>query len=443
MPLESATKLMQVIARVVHRLERAEEIIRRQEAELATSVGVSWKSEDPSDLAERLESILQGCAAGLNADASALYILDDDTSSLKMRVATGLPVSRLAAGPRELRGSLADLEALLGNAVVLEDLDMTPEWQSPEPFQSGLCVPIGTPTMPHGTVWFWSDRPRKFSTAEIEIANLAAERMMCELERSLLGNEVNLSRQTQRQLEAAGLTQASRLPDSQILHKDFQVDGWTFQNSQIGGAFHDWEMNPKGMMTFAVGKASTTGPEGAVVTSALQSATRALWRQSNSPLQVAQGVNDVLWGNLDANWTSSAAFLQINPETGYGNICVAGDIQAFIVSHRGYRPLGKAASKIAKQPDPTFFQQRFVLQPGEVLVAFSESSLPDMPQQGSKKKAKGLIPQDEILNSIRLLMDDKASDIAGHLARSIPAIATDDPNGIDRSMIVIRNNRKP
>jgi phosphoserine phosphatase RsbU/P len=440
--LEDAGKLMHVISRLVNRLESAEETIRRQEAELATSVGVSWKSEEQDEIADRLEAILTSCNNGLKTDASALYILDENTSSLKMRVASGLSPTRLCEGPRDLRGSLADLEALLGNAVVLEDLAASPEWKSPEPFQSGLCVPIGTPTMPHGTLWFWANKPRKFSSSEIEIASLAADRIMCELERSLLGHEVHLSRQSQKQLEAAGLTQASRLPDSQRLHADFQVDGWTFQNSQVGGAFHDWEMNPKGMMTFAVGKAATSGPEGAIVATSLQSALRAMWRQASTPMQVAMGVNDVMWGQLDSNWTSSAAFLQINPDTGYGSVCIAGDIQSFIVSHRGYRPLGQPCAKLAEQPDPNFFLQRFVLQPGEVLVAFSGSVIADLPTKGRKASNNKSLQQDDILNSIRNLLDDSASDIAGHLARSLPSIDSNNPIGLDRSMVVIRNTRK-
>jgi sigma-B regulation protein RsbU (phosphoserine phosphatase) len=449
-PMDRAQLLLSSIERLVDRLDLAEETVRRQEAELATAVGVTSHSDRQRETADRLESILDSVGRSIGAVAGAIYLLDDDTSTLKMRSSIGLPKTRLTAPPRELRGSLADLEALLGNAVLLSDIEMMRDWPSPEPFASALVVPIGSSTMPHGTMWFWSENTRSYSATEVEVANLAAGRVMSEIEQSILGQEIHQSRAIQKQFDTASLTQASMLPDSQILHEDFDVNGWTFQNSSIGGGFHHWDINPHEMMTLAIGNASQQGPDGAIVATGIQSIVRTLWQGNGNPVSIMRSINDTLWGMQEADWTASVGLIQINPATGYGSICSAGDIQSFIVSHRGFRPIGSQGTRVATQPDTVFSSSRFNLQPGEILLSFTSGmlrhstqvSLPKGSKKGTKPFSYATLDQNSLLQIIKDMADEKASDIAGFLARTLPTFDRDNDDGSDRSLILVKNIRK-
>jgi len=447
--MDKAQQLLASIEQLVARLELAEETIRRQEAELATSMGVTSHSDRGRETADRLESILESVTRSVGAVAGALYLLDDDTSTLKMRSSIGLPKTRLTDPPRELRGSLADLEALLGNAVLLSDIDMMPDWPSPEDFASALVVPVGSMTMPHGTMWFWSDKPRSYSATEVEVANLAAGRVMSEIEQSILGHEVQQSRAMQKQIDTASLIQASMLPDSQILHEDFDVNGWTFQNGSIGGGFHHWDINQQEMMTLSIGNANQPGPEGAIVSTSIQAIVRTLWQSNNTPVSIMRSINDTLWGMQDADRTASMGLIQINPATGYGSICSAGDIQSFVISHRGFRPIGSAGPMVAAQPDTIFQSNRFCLQPGEILLAFTSNILePNSPaamlskKKGGRSHSYSTLDQNSMLQIIRDMSDEKASDIAGYVARTLPTFRRDTDTGLDRSMIIVKNIRK-
>ena len=57
-PMDRAQHLLASIERLVARLDLAEETVRRQEAELATAVGVTSHSDRGRETADRLESIL-------------------------------------------------------------------------------------------------------------------------------------------------------------------------------------------------------------------------------------------------------------------------------------------------------------------------------------------------------------------------------------------------
>ncbi len=450
-PMDRAQHLLASIERLVARLDLAEETVRRQEAELATAVGVRSHSDRGRETADRLESILDSVARSVGAVAGALYLLDDDTSALKMRSCIGLPKTRLSAPARELKGSLADLEALMGNAVLLTDIEMMPAWPSPEDFASALVVPVGSTTMPHGTMWFWSEKPRPYSATEVEVANLAAGRVMSEIEQSILGHEIGQSRAIQKQIDTASLIQASMLPDNQVLHQDFDVNGWTFQNGSIGGGFHHWDVNHQEMMTVSLGNATQQGPEGAIVSTSIQSIVRTLWQGNANPASIMRNVNDTLWAMQEADWTASLGLIQINPVTGYGSICSAGDIQSFVISHRGFRPIGTHALKVASQPDTIFQSDRFCLQPGEIFLAFTSNVLHadnktkamPIPQKkkGSRSVSYSTLDQNSLLQIVRDMSDEKASDIAGYVARTLPTRA-ESIIGPDRSLVIIKNVRK-
>lgn len=452
-PMEKAQDLLLAIERLVERLDRSEEVIRRQEAELATAVLVTSHPDRQKETADRLESILESTSRSIGSVAAAVYLLDDSTSNLKMRSCFGLPRKKLATPPRELRGSLADLESLLGNAVLLSDIDMMPEWPSPEPFGSALVVPIGTTSMPHGTIWFWSDKPRSFSPTEVEVANLAAGRVMAEIEQSILGHEVTRSREVQKQIDTASLTQASMLPDTQILHEDFDISGWTHQNHGLGGAFHHWEIIPNGMMTFAIGQAAHSGPEGSIVATSAQSMIRTLWNQGSHPAQILRTINDLHWSMVEADWKIALSLLQFNPVTGYGSLCNTGDMQSFIVSSRGFRPIGNAQPLVGAQPDSQFNPSRFILQPGEILVSYTPQlfrplTLDPSPtarrnaNQTTEKKQQKPLDQTGLLNIVRDLCDESANDIAGYIARLLTQPSSDAKPERDRSLILIKNIRK-
>jgi len=448
--MDRAQLLLASIERLVARLDLAEETVRRQEAELATTVGVRSHADRGRETADRLESILDSVARSVGAVAGALYLLDDDTSALKMRACIGLPKTRLTAPARELKGSLADLEALLGNAVLLNDIEMMPAWPSPEDFAAALVIPVGSTTMPHGTMWFWSDKPRTYSATEVEVANLAAGRVMSEIEQSILGQEVQLSRAIQKQIDTASLIQASMLPNNQIMHQDFDINGWTFQNGgSIGGGFHHWDINHQEMMTISLGNASQQGPEGAIVSTSIQSIVRTLWQGNANPTSIMRSINDTLWGMQDADWTASMGLIQINPVTGYGSICSAGDIQSFVISHRGFRPIGNHGIRVAAQPDTLFKSDRFCLQPGEIFLAFTSNvlnnphvrSAQQQKKKGSRTVSFATLDQNSLLQIVRDMSDEKASDIAGYVARTLPSLA-DSLIGPDRSLVIVKNIRK-
>ncbi|MGV3485145.1 MAG: hypothetical protein ACO1RT_12070, partial [Planctomycetaceae bacterium] len=88
---ELAEHLASAAAALATRLEQTQAAYRTQEAELAVTATPTGTTDQPSRLLQRLERLLKQAAAATGCDAAGLYLLDNDTTSLKLRASFGLP----------------------------------------------------------------------------------------------------------------------------------------------------------------------------------------------------------------------------------------------------------------------------------------------------------------------------------------------------------------
>jgi phosphoserine phosphatase RsbU/P len=429
-PEQSAWTLLESLSDMVSRLKQCEEAVARQEAELATGLSVTLPANsDEASLYETIEDVLQRATELTGSDAAAVYLLDDATSTLKMRGCFGLPKSALAKPPRMLRGALADLEALLGNAVLLENLAIAPDWNSPEPFAAGLCVPIGSATMPHGTLWLWSDHVRDFSTGDIEAAKDACDRILNEVERRVLSSEVVRVRSAVKQLDAAGFVQSSLLPDAQTLHADYDIGGLTCHSDVLGGSFHSWTVNAQEQIVAVVGTALNGGAAGALVAARLKTVFDMINTGRGEPADMLRRANDLIWSLEDPEWRCSLGWLAITPGTGNTTLACAGAVQAFLIGQRGYRPLNVRGPVLGLQPDSIYRLENLQLEPGDTLALAPTSLLAGA--------AHGGLSQEQFLSLLMARQEEPLADLAAEISQQLPL---NDARRVqtDHSLILVR-----
>ena len=186
-PFEACRTFAETLSDLVTKLHVTRTALREREGELAAAVPlVCDPEEDRHQVADRLEAVLGAGVQAVGGTAAALFLLDDFTQHLKLRAHWGLSDDRFAAPPRLLRAATADLEALVGHAVVLDKPTAFETWNAPESFGSAVCVPVSTATVPLGTLWLFDEAPRNYDDAEVGIIEVVAGRLAAELEREIL-----------------------------------------------------------------------------------------------------------------------------------------------------------------------------------------------------------------------------------------------------------------
>jgi len=380
---DAASDLAAAVAELLAELTRTRHALRHREADLAAGVPLAPRGNSERHLAERLAAVLRGGAEAIGCHAAALYLLDEATSELKLRSCWNLPAERYTAGARPLGRANADLEALAGHAVVLDDAVSCQAWNPPEPFAAAVCVPVASSTTPLGTLWVFSRQSRPFSDPEVHIAEVVAGRLASDLEREVLLAEGCAGARLKRQWSAAECWQQNQIPRNAPLGDDWDMAGWTQALDGVGGEFYDWFSRSDDTLAFAVGGAFADGIEAALAAAALRAALRSHSQHIAGPRELLERVNRTLWTSSASERGASLFYAtttspgptgrQCSPRAaGHLRYASAGHACGYVLSAGGCRALGSPTLALGLDPDAQYATHDMSLEGGEALLVVSE-----------------------------------------------------------------------
>lgn len=427
--LEAAVELAATIGEMLSELACTRRALWQREADLAAGVPVLPHRETELHLANRLESSLRCAAEAVGAAGAALYLLDETTTWLKLRSAWGLPRDRLLAPPRELSQAAADIEALVGHAIVLADVADEQSWCVPEEAGSAICVPVSTPTTPLGTLWVFGREPRDYDNREVNVVEIVAGRLAAELEREVLLASGVEAGKLKRQFSAGERWQERQLPRTAPCVEGWQIAGWCQSATPLGGEFYDWFVRDDDSLALALASCQSSGVEGALAASALRTSFRAHAEHLADPAAALACVNRCLWTGSLGDQTASLFYAVALPGTGKLRMSWAGHPIGWRVSAEGIAELIEPRTGLGFDPDARFAAREIVLKPGELLVALSEGAT------ASRGDARPLSEQ-EVWETLRPFLGRPAAALVDLLSQRIAG--TSPTHGGDCSVIVLK-----
>lgn len=430
--IESLVTTLNDLFAELHRTRRA---LTEREAELAAGVPVATRADEPQHLAERLEAILRGAARTCGGSAAALYLLDEATSRLKLRSAWGLPAERLLESARPLRGAVADLEALLGHAIVIEDARRATPWKAPEPCGAAVCLPVSSPTNPLGTLWVFADEPRDFTEHETETLEIIAGRLAAELEREVLLDEGLSGRRLRREREQVATTMSERLPRAAPIVDGWELAGWSLPHAEVGREFFDWNVLPDGRLTLAIGDVQGEGMLAALGIHSLQTAMRAHAGYRHDAQQMLSRLNDTLWSSSTGDFLASLFYALIDPDTGQLQYSGAGETLA-LLSGQSVATLRPASLPLGTRPEETYRLSRDHIMPGGLMMMVSRGLRRLAIGEGSGKGKGG--PRSPLMR----LIARHNSRSAQQIADAVRALALDRLGRTARDLTVVVAKRR-
>jgi sigma-B regulation protein RsbU (phosphoserine phosphatase) len=386
----SAQRLAESALELASQLESSRQALRSQEAELAARAAILGGSIEQKRLADRLEQTLADVATACGCSAAAMYLLDDDTEILKTRSVSGLPASRLETASRSLRGSRADLEAMVQGVVAIDDLNETSidTWNCPESTDvaaSAICAVITSDDVPVGTLWIFHNQTSQFGPAQAAAARMAAAQLSLHLHLALVPCDQSSSRHTAVAQDVADW-QCESLPSGTALSSDWSVDGMIESPQAWATGWHAWDVLPDGSLMFAIAEAMDPTVKGAMTATIARAAMTSHIGYHHTPSQLLQRVNDTLWQTSTCEQLMSMLYVRVDPETGEGEFASAGAITAMIGSQYGYRPLVDGrGDPLCSDFRASFATDTFRLMPAETLLAYS----PGMQASGANQMLLG------------------------------------------------------
>jgi sigma-B regulation protein RsbU (phosphoserine phosphatase) len=427
----TARALASAVAGVLNELQQTRHVLWQREAELAAGVPLVPHSDEESHLAEKLQTTLRGAAEAVDCQAAALYLIDEATTELKMRSCWGLPFERLMAPARPMKDQLADLEALLGRAVVLENTALMPGWKAPEDFASAVCVPVASATTLLGTLWVFGLEVHEFTDQQVHIIEIVAGKLAADLEREMLLREGMDGAAMKKQWNAAERMMRNQLPSISPMLDDWDISAWASQARELGGAFYDWFCLSDGLMGIVMGDAMDRGLEAALSASALKAAVRAHGQYHRHAELTLQKVNLTLWTGSAGDQFADMFYGLIETATGRISYAAAGKPSLVLLEQDQWKSLTRASAPLGESPETAYEQFACQLKPGQALAIFNEGFRRAADKQARFLEESGLA--DLLAANIHLSADQLTS-----LARECLRLHAATPDQDDVVILIIK-----
>ena len=252
---EDAAELATRAKAMAAEIEELRSIVRRQELELAAHAAAPIAPSRSEKTSQRIHTTLGQAIAATGFDAAAIYLLDDETQHLHTRAVVGLPEDRLGAEPRMLRGSRADLEALVQEAVLIDDVHgmMGQTWNAPEDCRAAICTALYKGDLPIGTLWLFSHQPRSLGESDSAVARLASAQITLELTHAASERRERETRESRQAITDINAWQHSALPPGSELAQGWFADGMIESPHPWTIGWHLWDILPDGTLMLAIG----------------------------------------------------------------------------------------------------------------------------------------------------------------------------------------------
>lgn len=425
-----ALQLAKSLVELLNELHRTRRALRNREAELATAVPVIARPEENADFSFRLESVLRGAVEGLHGRGAALYLLDDATTELKLRSHFGLDGKSFLEPPRALAQAIADLEALTGHAVVMEDAALMKRWNVPEKCGSAVCVPVSSPDTLLGTLWFYCDEQRSFTDEETQLLEIVAGRLAAELECQVLAREVASTSNRRDQTQRLEEWHDERLKLAPPLCDGWQVAGASIPSAQPRGDFHTWRLDQSDQLWVASAAAPGSDIESLLTSASLRGALQTSLLQPTLPTRVLQDLNEILWSDSPGHDGAAAFCGCIHPKTGQLRYAAAGPSDAYILRPHGWEPIVVDHPALGVQPDWLVTDDVLPIHPGDVLLVVSHR---DVAKAEGTRTLSATWLAENLLRYMHLRADELAEMACSILSRQGTGLWA-------RSLMVIKRN---
>jgi serine phosphatase RsbU (regulator of sigma subunit) len=214
---------------------------------------------------------------------------------------------------------------------------------------------------------------REFTGDDLNLLTAMANVAAIRIERERLAELEHARQRLATELEQAAEIQRQFLPNEVPKVKGIELAGFNASCRTVGGDYYDFVIRPDGQVAVMVGDVCGKGMPAALLMMRLQARVQVLAEEPGSPAGLVERLNRILTAASLNNRFISFFFSVVRPETGEITYCNAGHNPPLLVRSGGQvECLEGGGPVLGILPDLAYEEHRCWLQPGEVVVLFSD-----------------------------------------------------------------------
>ncbi|HYE13629.1 MAG TPA: SpoIIE family protein phosphatase [Pyrinomonadaceae bacterium] len=402
---------------------------------LISKVGVTLLASATLD--ETLREVARLVFDAVPAERCLIMLRDEQAGDLRVRAAE---MRDRGTDVGEVRVSRTIVEEVVnqGRSVLTSDAQHDPRFKSStvtfQGIRSVLAVPLGVGDRVFGMIY--ADSPlteSRFTEDHLKVLTTLGSVAAIRVENTRLLEEHLEQERFEREMQLAREIQQRFQPTAPPAVAGYELQGISFPSYQIGGDYYDFILCTDRRLVVALGDVSGKGTSAALLMSSLHAAVHAQVASCRPLTETISAVNRYLADNTPPNRFVTLFYAELDAVTGSLSFINAGHNPPLIAHSGGTtEQLGAGGLPLGILPDFDYREGRTQLQPGDVLVAYSDGVTE---QQNPSGEEFGTARLQEV---IERNIDRSAAAIRDKIEAALSAFAQGTPAGDDITLLIVK-----
>ncbi|PMP74927.1 MAG: stage II sporulation protein E [Chloroflexus aggregans] len=418
------------------------EVSVRRGQERRALLSLSQELLGSDDLEPTLQRLLRIGTRLLDADACAFIEADEEGGRAILRACHGWELPSDQAWPMILDDEHPHLWYLPERSSQLpaETLQRLPPLLCRQNFQGHLAVPIEIGGTPIGLLMVNTVSSRTFLDSEAELLGLLASQLAQLIDRERL-HQAELARQRlERELDLASEIQASFLPDCCPLLPGWHIEAFYRAARRVGGDFYDFiETSPTASghnprFGIVIADVTDKGVPAALFMALSRTILRASAIDGRPPVAVLQRANRIILADSRAGLFVTCFYALLDPSTGHLTYANGGHNYPLLYQRATGQvtPLAAQGIVLGIIPDPQFTPGEIILEPGDVVLFYTDGITEAMNPQ------RELFGDERLSTVLRSVSHLSPHEIVEAILQAVSAFVSDTPQADDMTMVVLK-----
>jgi sigma-B regulation protein RsbU (phosphoserine phosphatase) len=359
-------------------LEAENQRLRHAVEELSVLNEVASAVSSASSLDAVIDLIVQKCVKHLSVEQAAVLLFNDKDSAAALHTMVRRVQTDQNATPYRLNDLLIGWMLKNQAPLMISDLRVDARFravvQPDSPLRSLTCVPLRLKGRMVGVLSAFNKKPPDiFSDSDQRLLTIIASQSAQVIENARLYEEEKALQLMQQELRVAHDIQIRLLPAEAPSIPGYEITGATLPASNVGGDYYDFIPCGRTQMAICLGDVSGKGIPAAVLMACVQATIRAQTLLEATASACLERSNQLLHRSTDAGRFVTLFYGILDPDGHRFRYSNAGHNPPILLSSgRGPRLLTAGGPVLGVLPDFRFEEAEVSLDPGDLIVIFSD-----------------------------------------------------------------------
>lgn len=371
--------------------------------DLTSLIEVSAIISSTLDLEELMNLVMEKAQAVMNAEASSVMLLNEQTGMLECEIALGTVQEKVKNNIYlKLGQGIAGWVAQHGEAIIVPDVDSDSRFYSNIDHSTGfktrsiLAAPLKVKDKVIGVAEVINRRDaRPFTEDNLAIFTTFCRQVALAIENAKMHRYMLEQQRMQQQLESAHSIQQSFMPQA-FPHSDqdkYLVYAKNIPATSVGGDLFDFIEIGTDHLAFVIGDVSGKGIPAALYMARLISDLRYYCHITERPIDLMQTINSVLLDRSRQGMFVTLIYMVLDTKTGELTITNGGHLPPFWYQKKSgtcTKINSSAGIPLGILPEVEFSEQVIQLQPGDQVLLYTDGVTEAKNTQGNMFSVKRL-----------------------------------------------------